>query len=217
MVYNFVCVIFTFGGSDNVDILLEEIGEYKDYFEFCDKCNSSRPIGSHHCRRCKKCILKMDHHCVWITNCVGLCNQKYFIQFLVYMELMCIFNLLLIVGNVMDLLDKNDNLDSYIFKRDALYFIFINFLISVIFFLFVCIILIGQIYSIIKGNSKIDELKKIKFKRITVKENLKIIFGNSFAQILLPVKNKMYNYNDELKFETIIDMINNKHLEITTP
>eukprot|EP00375_Theileria_parva_P002663 XP_765344.1 hypothetical protein [Theileria parva strain Muguga] len=154
-------------------ITVEEIGEFEEYFEFCEKCNSSRPIGSHHCKTCKKCILKMDHHCVWITNCVGLCNQKYFIQFLVYLELMCIFNLLIILVNIVDLVDKDYHLDSYIFERNSLYFIFVNFLISVLFLLFVCIILINQIWAIVRGNSKIDELKKIKFKKLTMKENLR--------------------------------------------
>ncbi|KAK6251191.1 Palmitoyltransferase [Theobroma cacao] len=51
---------------------------------FCRKCNQFKPPRTHHCSVCKRCILKMDHHCVWVVNCVGALNYKYFLLFLFY-------------------------------------------------------------------------------------------------------------------------------------
>lgn len=41
----------------------------------------------------------MDHHCPWINNCVGERNQKYFMQFLVYVGILSIYSTILIVGS----------------------------------------------------------------------------------------------------------------------
>ncbi|KAL2251657.1 UNVERIFIED_CONTAM: putative protein S-acyltransferase 14 [Sesamum indicum] len=51
---------------------------------FCRKCNQFKPPRCHHCSVCERCVLKMDHHCVWVVNCVGALNYKYFLLFLFY-------------------------------------------------------------------------------------------------------------------------------------
>ena len=32
-----------------------------------------------------RCVLKMDHHCPWIANCVGYHNHRYFVLYLMYL------------------------------------------------------------------------------------------------------------------------------------
>ncbi|KAM0788532.1 hypothetical protein ACM66B_001660 [Microbotryomycetes sp. NB124-2] len=63
----------------------------------CKKCDlvdgvrPPKPERSHHCKVCKTCILKFDHHCPWIKQCVGLHNERYFVLFLCYFSVSCGF------------------------------------------------------------------------------------------------------------------------------
>ncbi|XP_067931541.1 palmitoyltransferase ZDHHC16-like [Watersipora subatra] len=57
----------------------------------CKSCIVPKPPRTHHCSVCKKCVLKMDHHCPWINNCVGHYNHRYFYLFCVYMSSGTIF------------------------------------------------------------------------------------------------------------------------------
>jgi hypothetical protein len=58
---------------------------------FCKWCDSYKPDRCHHCRVCKSCILRMDHHCPWIANCVGFRNHKWFFLLVMYSFLSCAF------------------------------------------------------------------------------------------------------------------------------
>merc|ERR1719282_2218216 len=58
---------------------------------FCKWCNTYKPDRCHHCRVCKSCILRMDHHCPWIANCVGFRNHKFFFLLVLYSLINCLF------------------------------------------------------------------------------------------------------------------------------
>ena len=54
-----------------------------EHRRFCHKCDAFKPPRAHHCKQCKRCVLRMDHHCPWIGNCVGIHNHAPFMRFLV--------------------------------------------------------------------------------------------------------------------------------------
>lgn len=52
--------------------------------KYCLICHTFKPERCHHCSTCGKCVLNMDHHCPWLSNCVGFFNRKYFFQLICY-------------------------------------------------------------------------------------------------------------------------------------
>ncbi|XP_057323117.1 palmitoyltransferase ZDHHC15B-like isoform X1 [Microplitis mediator] len=79
--------------------ILERIGQnlpvtnrtIRGAIRFCDKCQLIKPDRAHHCSVCRACVLKMDHHCPWVNNCVAYHNYKFFILFLGYALIYCVF------------------------------------------------------------------------------------------------------------------------------
>eukprot|EP00826_Nyctotherus_ovalis_P058283 TRINITY_DN7998_c0_g4_i3.p1 TRINITY_DN7998_c0_g4~~TRINITY_DN7998_c0_g4_i3.p1 ORF type:complete len:256 (-),score=27.38 TRINITY_DN7998_c0_g4_i3:288-1055(-) len=58
----------------------------------CNLCNCVKPPNAHHCTTCGRCIIRLDHHCPWINNCVAYYTQRPFIQMLIYCELFAIYS-----------------------------------------------------------------------------------------------------------------------------
>lgn len=77
-----LCYLLTvFADAGSVDDY-EGIGKGKRY---CGRCKIYKPERGHHCRVCARCVVKMDHHCIFIGNhCIGDKNQKYFLLFVYY-------------------------------------------------------------------------------------------------------------------------------------
>lgn len=83
-----------FPGDADKDAELGQLGEFLQLKQ-CHKCLLSKPLRAHHCSVCKQCVLKMDHHCPWINNCVGFNNYRYFCLFMLYLALGCLYVVLL--------------------------------------------------------------------------------------------------------------------------
>jgi hypothetical protein len=50
---------------------------------YCYRCERHVKDTSKHCTLCMKCIDVFDHHCLWLSNCVGAHNYRAFLALLV--------------------------------------------------------------------------------------------------------------------------------------
>ncbi|KAI1319019.1 Palmitoyltransferase [Mortierella claussenii] len=88
--WNYYLTMMTDPGSPPVDWNPPADGSGVEYKRtthtprYCSNCDTYKPPRTHHCRSCKKCVLKMDHHCPWVYNCVGYFNYGHFVRFIIW-------------------------------------------------------------------------------------------------------------------------------------
>ncbi|XP_043813498.1 protein S-acyltransferase 24 isoform X1 [Manihot esculenta] len=54
-----------------------------NWSQLCATCKIVRPLRAKHCSTCDRCVEQFDHHCPWVSNCIGKKNKWEFILFLV--------------------------------------------------------------------------------------------------------------------------------------
>lgn len=81
-------------GSPPPDFKVNRTLKPQEYwYKYCVKCKADKPERAHHCKRCGRCVLKMDHHCPWTAQCVGHDNFPHFLRFLVWVLATCAIGL----------------------------------------------------------------------------------------------------------------------------
>ncbi|XP_013784271.1 probable palmitoyltransferase ZDHHC24 [Limulus polyphemus] len=63
----------------------------KQEWRYCHLCELNSPPRSYHCPICNECILKRDHHCMFVGCCVGYHNQRYYLLTILYIWIGAIY------------------------------------------------------------------------------------------------------------------------------
>jgi hypothetical protein len=58
--------------------------------KLCTTCLVDKSHATTHCAQCNICVISLDHHCVFVNNCVGLGNRLVFVYFTISASLGCL-------------------------------------------------------------------------------------------------------------------------------
>eukprot|EP00096_Caligus_rogercresseyi_P013198 TRINITY_DN587_c0_g1_i1.p1 TRINITY_DN587_c0_g1~~TRINITY_DN587_c0_g1_i1.p1 ORF type:complete len:345 (+),score=84.79 TRINITY_DN587_c0_g1_i1:170-1204(+) len=162
---------------------------------YCEKCGIIKPDRSHHCSVCGTCVRKMDHHCPWVNNCVAFNNYKFFLLFLGYALLYCVY----VTATTFQyfLLFWSQRLHS---SGSAKFHVFFLLLVSVLFFLSVSSLFWYHIYLVLHNRTTLEQFRAPYFRNGTQDErgwslgsgnNLREVFGERPLLWFFPVQTSM--------------------------
>lgn len=100
----------------------------------------------------------MDHHCPWINNCVGERNQKYFLQFLVYVGILALYSVSLVILSWISPCEEcsTDIIDTQARMLHSVLLV----LESALFGLFVIAILVDQMHAILYDETAVEAVQQ---------------------------------------------------------
>eukprot|EP01138_Halocafeteria_seosinensis_P001045 gb/GECG01001069.1/.p1 GENE.gb/GECG01001069.1/~~gb/GECG01001069.1/.p1 ORF type:complete len:424 (+),score=30.22 gb/GECG01001069.1/:1-1272(+) len=147
---------------------------------WCEKCQAAKPPRSHHCHLMNECILKMDHYCPWVSNCVGFYNYKQFFLFLIYGLLLCSFVLLTWLPAI---LEGNEHGSDLRYGRMTAFILVASFAVSLIG------LGVGHTYFVLIGRSTLEmgeECNPFPFD-FGVYNNWILVMGKDWRKWFLPI------------------------------
>jgi len=184
---------------------------------YCFACQCMKPDRSHHCSVCGKCVLRYDHHCPWTNSCISYGNYKYFVLFLGYAFLFCLFVASTSIEYFISFwkslaVDQKDEISS-IPSSGKFHLLFLFFL-SIMFGISVASLFFYHLFLTSQNRTTIESYRSPIFAtgpekdgfHLGTKRNFQEIFGFNFFRSFLPIFTTLgdgihYEMNERLKSE----------------
>ena len=132
---------FTNEENDNrTKMMIASLNRQEFFLKYCNTCFIARDLRVFHCKHCNLCILRHDHHCPWLSNCIGIYNRRKFVVLILIGNCFNVIYIYFILFYIVYSIDKSWNFD-FVFSIVLLSFILICLLfhipLSIAHFIFV--------------------------------------------------------------------------------
>ncbi|KAK9824734.1 hypothetical protein WJX74_002769 [Apatococcus lobatus] len=162
------------------------VGSNGQRVRFCRKCKAWKPERAHHDSGTGQCVLRMDHYCIWVLNCVGLLNYKMFLLFLFWTFWACALASGLLINSFIRFFQSDADLNS---ARPAI--VFIAFVVDAAFCLSLLGFLIMHMRLVLNNCTTIEMFEKARGPpwpySLGSRQNFKAVFGSRPWAWLLPM------------------------------
>ncbi|KAK6918197.1 Palmitoyltransferase, DHHC domain [Dillenia turbinata] len=158
---------------------------------YCSRCHNGKPPRCHHCSVCQRCVLKMDHHCIWVVNCIGVRNYKFFLLFLVYTFLETILDTLVLLPSFINFFEEAMDHSS---SPAHLAVIFLAFVLNLAFALSLLCFLVMHASLLLSNTTSVEVYEKkgsLRWKYdLGRKRNFEQVFGSKKLLWFFPLFSK---------------------------
>ena len=143
-----------------------------DYEFHCDACDTHVLKNTKHCQRCNRCSYEFDHHCVWVSNDIGLHNYIEFIRMLSSVMATIVSQIVFSAYSLFYLYDLPDEVKiGFSTKEDLLYLVWTTLALVVCLFVLDTYLLSFHIFLISKNTTTYKHIRKgIKRKSRVIRE-----------------------------------------------